>query len=80
MSTLPTHAFSCYLADSPTIFLLNSSDLLKDVHGLRIRVSNSQPLLVHCSSGVGRSGVLVLMDYLMASYDAGEVREEIGYW
>ena len=51
-----------------------SSDLLKDVHGLRIRVSSSQPLLVHCSNGAGMSGVFVLMEYLMAIYDAGEVR------
>ena len=52
------------------IIIFTCADLLKDIHGLR---SPGQPMLVHCSAGVGRSGVLVLVDYLMASYDAGEV-------
>ena len=30
-------------------------------------------MLVHCSAGVGRSGVFVLMDLLMAKVDCGDV-------
>ena len=30
-------------------------------------------MVVHCSAGVGRSGVLVLVDMLMGQYDSGEV-------
>ena len=29
--------------------------------------------VVHCSAGVGRSGVLVLMDFLMKQFKAKEV-------
>ena len=31
------------------------------------------PVLVHCSAGVGRSGVVVLVDMLMAKVDCGDV-------
>ena len=50
------------------------TDFLADVRSLRERYEPSIPTLVHCSAGVGRSGVVVLMDMLMAKVDCGDVR------
>ena len=50
------------------------TDFLADVRSLRERYDSSIPTLVHCSAGVGRSGVVVLMDMLMAKVDCGDVR------
>lgn len=44
---------------------------MKEVQSLRQR--SSSPVVIHCSAGVGRSGVLVLVDMLMGLYDFGEV-------
>ena len=50
------------------------TDFLADVRSLRERYEPNIPTLVHCSAGVGRSGVVVLMDMLMAKVDCGDVR------
>ncbi len=55
-----------------------SVDFLVDIRSLRHRYNTSVPILVHCSAGVGRSGVMVLVDMLMAKVDCGEVRDEGG--
>lgn len=47
-------------------------NFLKEVQSLRQRYPHF-PVAVHCSAGVGRCGVLVLVDMLTTSYDAGEV-------
>ena len=52
-------------------------DFLIDVRSLRQRFDPSDKLLVHCSAGVGRSGVVVLMDMLMAKVDCGDVSKII---
>ena len=49
------------------------SDFLVDIRSLRQRYDNTVPILVHCSAGVGRSGVVVVMDMLMAKIDCGDV-------
>ena len=60
---------------APMVFiLLSAADFLADVRSLRQRYDPSIPTLVHCSAGVGRSGVVVLMDMLMAKVDCGDVR------
>ena len=51
-----------------------SVDFLVDVRSLRQQHDPNVPVLVHCSAGVGRSGVVVLVDMLMAKVDCGEVR------
>lgn len=53
--------------------LISSSDFLAEVRSLRQRYDPALPVLVHCSAGVGRSGVVVLMDMLMAKVDCGDV-------
>ena len=52
---------------------LSPADFLVDVRSLRKRYDPSIPVLVHCSAGVGRSGVVLLVDQLMAKVDCGEV-------
>ena len=52
------------------------TDFLADIRSLRERYDSSIPTLVHCSAGVGRSGVVVLMDMLMAKVDCGDVRAQ----
>lgn len=54
---------------------LSPADFLMDVRSLRKRYDPSIPILVHCSAGVGRSGVVLLVDQLMAKVDSGEVNE-----
>ena len=49
------------------------ADFLEELRGLRKRYNSEIPILVHCSAGVGRSGVVVLMDRLMGLVDSGEV-------
>lgn len=41
---------------------------------LRDKFDSSIPTVVHCSAGVGRSGVLVLSDMLTEAHDSGEVK------
>ena len=48
-------------------------DFLSDVRSLKLRNDPDVPVLVHCSAGVGRSGVVVLVDMLMAKVDCGDV-------
>ena len=53
--------------------VLFSIEFCCDVKALRKRFDPVIPVVVHCSAGVGRSGVLVLVDMLMERYDAGQV-------
>ena len=53
------------------------ADFLIDVRSLRKRYDSSIPVLVHCSAGVGRSGVVLIVDLLMAKVDCGEVSKEL---
>ncbi len=55
------------------LFCALSLDFLSEVRGLRRRYDAAMPVLVHCSAGVGRSGVVVLVDMLMAKVDCGDV-------
>ena len=50
------------------------TDFLEEIRSLRQKYDSSIPILLHCSAGVGRSGVVVLMDQLMGLVDSGEVR------
>ena len=53
------------------------TDFLAEVRSLRHRYDPALPILVHCSAGVGRSGVVVLMDMLMDKVDCGDVSDNI---
>ena len=46
------------------------------MRSLRKRYDSSIPVLVHCSAGVGRSGVVLIVDLLMAKVDCGEVSKD----
>ncbi|KAL5474425.1 hypothetical protein EMCRGX_G026370 [Ephydatia muelleri] len=56
------------IPEDPQPFL----DFVGTVHSLRQQYHSGVPVLVHCSAGVGRSGVFVLMDLLMAKVDCGD--------
>ena len=58
---------------SALLYHTHYTDFIKEVQSLRQRYPHF-PVAAHCSAGVGRSGVLVLVDMLTTSYDAGEVR------
>ena len=58
----------CYV-----VWYLFAAEFCRDVQALRKRFDPVIPVVVHCSAGVGRSGVLVLVDMLMERYDAGQV-------
>lgn len=58
------------------VYYVMLADFLADVNSLRMRYDVSFPTLVHCSAGVGRSGVVVLMDMLIAMVDCGDVSNE----
>ena len=49
------------------------ADFVGNVRSLRQQYQSGVPVLVHCSAGVGRSGVFVLVDLLMAKVDCGDV-------
>lgn len=49
------------------------ADYLKAVQSLRQKYDANIPMVVHCSVGVGRSGVLVLADMLTITYNTGQV-------
>lgn len=51
--------------DSPQQFLRFTQDI-------RERRSNDKPVIVHCSAGIGRTGVLVLMETALCLMEAEE--------
>ena len=55
---------------------LFSIDFINELRSIRKRFDASSPTVVHCSAGVGRSGVVVLTEMLMDKVDVGEVHEE----
>jgi tyrosine-protein phosphatase non-receptor type 14/21 len=61
------------IPDDPQPFL----NFLEDIRSLRQRYNPEIPILLHCSAGVGRSGVVVLMDRLMGLVDSGETSLDI---
>lgn len=50
-----------------------SADFVNELRSIRKRFDPSSPTVVHCSAGVGRSGVVVLTEMLMDKIDIGEV-------
>lgn len=48
-------------------------DFINELRSIRKRFDPSSPTVVHCSAGVGRSGVVVLTEMLMDKVDTGEV-------
>lgn len=66
------HAIYCN-SENHVIHLTLSAGFLAEVRSLRQRYDPALPVLVHCSAGVGRSGVVVLMDMLMAKVNCGDV-------
>ena len=54
-------------------FYLLSVDFINELRSLRKRFDTSSPTVVHCSAGVGRSGVVALTEMLMDKVDIGEV-------
>ena len=69
--------FSFFLLLQMLIYFTSSPDFLAEVRSLRQRYDPTLPVVVHCSAGVGRSGVVVLMDMLMAKVDCGDVSAEV---
>ena len=55
-------------------YLPLSTDFINELRSIRKRFDPSSPTVVHCSAGVGRSGVVVLTEMLMDRVDIGEVR------
>lgn len=53
--------------ESPELFL-RFTDHVREAR----QASNESPLVVHCSAGIGRTGVLVLMETAMCLMEAGE--------
>lgn len=51
-----------------------STDFINELRSIRKRFDPLSPTVVHCSAGVGRSGVVVLTEMLMDRVDIGEVR------
>lgn len=54
--------------ESPTDFLTFTDH----VRELRQSCSSESPVVVHCSAGIGRTGVLVLMETALCLMEAGE--------
>lgn len=54
--------------DSPSQFLA----FTERVRDARQRSTGSPPVVVHCSAGIGRTGVLVLMETAMCLMEAGQ--------
>jgi tyrosine-protein phosphatase non-receptor type 4 len=52
--------------DSPTNFIQFTADVR------RARAGNVEPVLVHCSAGIGRTGVLVLMETALCLIESNE--------
>lgn len=52
--------------DSPKMFLLFTE------HVREARKKTQAPIIVHCSAGIGRTGVLVLMESALCLIEAGE--------
>jgi tyrosine-protein phosphatase non-receptor type 14/21 len=61
------------IPEDPQPFL----NFLEEIRSLRQKYDSSIPILLHCSAGVGRSGVVVLMDQLMGLVDSGETNLDI---
>ena len=63
-------------------FKLNVSEFLEELEAARQQVSvsgghaqNVHPVVVHCTAGVGRTGVIILTDLMIACLQSNQVRE-----
>lgn len=54
--------------DSPNQFLI----FTEKIRDLRAEDGGEAPVVVHCSAGIGRTGVLVLMETALGLIEAGE--------
>ncbi|XP_053743192.1 tyrosine-protein phosphatase non-receptor type 3 isoform X1 [Synchiropus splendidus] len=48
------------------------SDFLLFINSVRARRKDDEPLMVHCSAGIGRTGVLITMEAALALVDQGQ--------
>ncbi|KAL2083947.1 hypothetical protein ACEWY4_019465 [Coilia grayii] len=50
----------------------DASDFLDFIHSMHSRKTGPGPLMVHCSAGIGRTGVLITMETALMQMEAGE--------
>ncbi|XP_062395371.1 tyrosine-protein phosphatase non-receptor type 3 isoform X1 [Sardina pilchardus] len=50
----------------------DASDFLSFIQSVRSRKKRTSPLMVHCSAGIGRTGVLITMETALVEMEAGE--------
>ena len=65
---------------SPPLDYLDELQSLVETKKLEPPIENAVPLLIHCSAGVGRSGVLLLMDLLTNAFRKNEVHQGHNDW